>query len=101
MARKNSAAPDEPMTPGLWSFVLSTLVAALTIVAMVVALFLDFPDAVVFTFLGLFALGLLASLVLDVVEAVRHHAGAWGVLWAGVSSPFRYTFGWLRLLPTF
>lgn len=38
---------------------------------------------------------------LDVVEAVRHRAGAWGVLWAGVSSPFRFTFGWLRLLPVF
>ncbi len=99
MARKPRPEPDEPATPGLWSFVLSTLLAALTIVAMVVALFLDLPDAVVFTFLGLFLLGLLAAMVLDVVEAVRHRAGAWNVLWAGVSAPFRYTFGWLRLLP--
>lgn len=99
MSTKKRAAPDEPMTPGLWSFVLSTLLAALTIVAMVVALFLDLPDAVVFAFLGLFVLGLVASLVLDVIEAVRHREGAWGVLWAGLTSPFRYTFGWLRLLP--
>jgi membrane protein YdbS with pleckstrin-like domain len=101
MARKPRAVPDGPATPGLWSFVLSTLLAALTIVAMVVALFLGLPDPVVWAFLGLFVLGLVAALVLDVVEAVRHRAGAWRVLWAGVSSPFRYTFGWLRLLPTF
>ena len=101
MTKTRAPAPDELHTPGLWSFVLSTLLAALTIVAMVVALFLDLPDVVVLAFLGLFLLGLLASFVLDVVEAVRHRAGAWGVVWAGVSSPFRYTFGWLRLLPTF
>lgn len=83
----------------MWSFVLSTLFAALTLVAIVVGLFLDFPDAVVLTFLGLFVLGLLASLVLDVIEAVRHREGAWRVLWAGASSPFRYTFGIFRFLP--
>jgi len=99
VAREPRPVPDGPVTPGLWSFVLSTLLAGLTIVAMLLALFLDLPDTVVLTLLGLFVLGLLASLVLDVVEAVRHRAGAWGVLWAGVSSPFRYTFGWLKLLP--
>lgn len=101
MARKPGPVPVDPATPGLWSFVLSTLLAGLTIVAMVVSLFLDLPDGVLFAFLGLFVLGLLTSLVLDVVEAVRHREGAWGVLWAGVSSPFRFTFGWLRLLPVF
>ncbi|MFF2620733.1 hypothetical protein [Oerskovia jenensis] len=101
MARKNSAEPDAPRTTGSVSSFVGVLVGLPTAVAMIVALFLDLPDAVVRTFVGLFALGLMTALVLDVVRAVRGREGAWRALWAGVSSPFRYTFGWLRLLPTF
>lgn len=100
MARKNRAEPDEIERGPMSSFA-GAMVGLPTAVAMIIALFLDLPDAVVWTFAGLFVLGLMAALVLDVVRAVRGREGAWRALWAGVSSPFRYTFGWLRLLPTF
>ncbi|QDW61304.1 hypothetical protein [Oerskovia sp. KBS0722] len=99
MARKPRREPTETENLGSVSSFVGMLVGLPTAVALVVALFLDLPDAVVWTFAGMFVLGLVTSTVLDVVGAVRGREGAWGVLWAGVSSPFRYTFGWLRLLP--
>ncbi|MFE4464037.1 hypothetical protein ACFRCR_02855 [Oerskovia sp. NPDC056781] len=101
MARTNRAEPDEPRTTGSVSSFVGVLVGLPTAVAAIVAVFLDLPDAVVWTFAGLFALGLMAAVVVDVVRAVRGREGAWRALWAGVSSPFRYAFGWLRVFPTF
>ncbi|MBD7950965.1 hypothetical protein [Oerskovia rustica] len=98
MARKPRRETETENLGSVSSFV-GMLVGLPTAVALVVALFLDLPDAVVWTFAGLFVLGLMAALVLDVVRAARGREGAWRALWAGVSSPLRYTFGWLRLLP--
>lgn len=100
MAPKDIAGPDEPGATGSVSSFVGLLVGLPTAVAMIVALFLDLPDAVVWAFAGLFVTGLVAALVLDVVRAIRGREGAWRALWAGLSSPFRYTFGWLRLLPS-
>lgn len=101
MARTNRAAPDETRTTGSVSSFVGVLVGLPTAVVVIVALFLDLPDPVVWTFAGLFVVGLVSALVLDVVRAIRGHEGAWRALWAGVSSPFRYTFGWLRVFPSF
>ncbi|MFD6090534.1 hypothetical protein ACFWGN_00265 [Oerskovia sp. NPDC060338] len=101
MARTPRREPTETEKLGSASSFVGMLVGLPTAVVLVVALFLDLPDAVVWTFAGLFVLGLVTSTVFDVVSAVRGREGAWGVLWAGASSPFRYAFGWLRVLPTF
>ena len=101
MARKPRPTTDETEDLGSVSSFVGVLVGLPTAVVVIVALFLDLPDAVVWTFAGLFVLGLVAALVLDVASAVRGHEGVWRALWAGVSSPFRYTFGWLRVFPSF